>query len=492
LSDWTAFDLPLTEQAPLRSRNALTFAEETNTVMLRRHASWFCRLRWIAIAALAALGAAGWASTSFLTVPGFHVDADVPLLASGVLVILNVISIMVLRNSVHSVRSGLWARRILWLQIVIDLVVLTGVVHSIGSMGTFAPYMYLFHIALACIFLSSAQSLGVTLAAMAMYIACLALESSGLVPPTSMLDGLSLIDRGSLPIAVQIWQGGAVVFVSVTVWYLASRLSRALRSREAELSQANRRLKAANEERAAHMLKTTHQMKAPFASIHANSQLLLGGHCGPLPPEAATVVRQIAIRSEMLSRSITAMLQLANLRSSAQDPPPAVLVDVSAIVRSCLVGLAAQAAKRGIAIIEELMPAPIHAVPDHVLMIVDNILSNAVSYSRDGQSVSVSARAQPQGGALVVVRDSGIGIRPDVLPRIFVDYFRAKEAAAFNQASTGLGLAIVRQSAIAGRVGVHVESSPGRGTVFTLDFPGSPETLGRLETDQEVSPWRTY
>ena len=109
--------------------------------------------------------------------------------------------------------------------------------------------------------------------------------------------------------------------ISVTIWFLASRLTGALRQRDAELAATNRRLMAATDERARHMLQTTHQLKAPFAAIHANTQVLLGGYCGRIPDEALQVIGQIAARCDMLSRQIKAMLQLANLRSSARIRP---------------------------------------------------------------------------------------------------------------------------------------------------------------------------
>jgi signal transduction histidine kinase len=219
------------------------------------------------------------------------------------------------------------------------------------------------------------------------------------------------------------------------------------------------------------MLHTTHQLKAPFAAIHANTQLLLGGYCGPVPDRAVTVIEQIAARCEMLSRAIKAMLQLANLRSHALNPPQPVPIELPALIRSCLANLQPQAAKRGIVFDEELPDASVWGIPDHASMMLDNILSNAINYSRDGQHVSVSCRAKPGGGAAVVVRDRGIGIPADKLPRIFDDYFRTNEAVAHNRASTGLGLAIVRQAALAGKIGVQVQSAPARGTVFSLDFP---------------------
>ena len=104
-------------------------------------------------------------------------------------------------------------------------------------------------------------------------------------------------------------------------------------------------------------------------------------------------------------------------------------------------------------------------------MMIDNVLSNAVAYSCDGQKVSVSCQPKPSGGAIVTVEDSGIGIPTAKLPQIFDDYYRTAEAVKHNKASTGLGLAIVRQVATAGKVAVRVESAPQQGTQFTLDFP---------------------
>ena len=217
--------------------------------------------------------------------------------------------------------------------------------------------------------------------------------------------------------AVLAWYFGSVVFISVTVWYLASRLANALRQREAELAASNRRLVAATEERARYMLRTTHELKAPFAAIHANTQLLLGGYCGTLPAPAVAVIEQIATRCEMLSRGIKAMLQLANLRSTAQTTPLPCPVDLPALIRSCLATLKPQAAKRGIVLEDDLLPATVEVVQDHAVMIIENILSNAINYSQDGQRVLVSCRATPDGGATVVVRDYGIGIPPDKLPQ---------------------------------------------------------------------------
>jgi len=81
----------------------------------------------------------------------------------------------------------------------------------------------------------------------------------------------------------------------LAVWYLASHLSSMVRRREYELATINRRLVAAQKERSQYMLATTHQLKAPFAAIYSNAQLLLQGYCGQIPDQAAQAVQRIII-----------------------------------------------------------------------------------------------------------------------------------------------------------------------------------------------------
>ena len=114
-------------------------------------------------------------------------------------------------------------------------------------------------------------------------------------------------------------------------------------------------------------------------------------------------------------------------------------------------------------------------------MVVENLLTNAVNYSFDGGIVEVCCDRDDQGTARVVVSDTGIGIQPGKLPRIFDDYFRTSEASVHNKASTGLGLAIVRVVALIWSIGVEVQSAPGRGTQFTLTFPAGQPASARAE-----------
>jgi len=466
------YDLPLAAPAAAEPPAGTMYSwSAADGPLLLRHAEWFCKLRWLVVAAMLALALAAWVAGPWFLQQGIRLLVLWPLAVAGALALANVGYLAMLRAAKGSPTPAARAHGHLWLQILVDLAVLTVVVHFLGSVGTVAPLMVLFHIVLACIFFSSVESLVVTVIALAMYVLCVALESSGVIPPQSVWVSFPPWERGELPRTMLAAYASSVAFISVTIWFLASRLAGALRQRDAELAATNRRLMAATDERARHMLQTTHQLKAPFAAIQANTQVLLGGFCGKLPDEAAQVIGKISDRCDMLSREIKAMLQLANLRSSAQASPQPAALELHEVLCACLAAIEPLAAKRGIGFAENISAATVSGVYDHAVMMIDNVLSNAVAYSLPGQKVSVSCRAKPGGGAVVSVEDAGIGIPTSKLPQIFADYYRTSEAVKHNKASTGLGLAIVRQVAMAGNVGVRVESAPQQGTLFTLDFP---------------------
>ncbi len=89
-------------------------------------------------------------------------------------------------------------------------------------------------------------------------------------------------------------------------------------------------------ERSEHMLRTTHELKAPFAAIHATAQVLLDGQCYPMPEEARAFVRRISDRCRRLADEIQQMVQLANLRSESQGLLPMATLDISETLKWCV------------------------------------------------------------------------------------------------------------------------------------------------------------
>jgi len=230
-------------------------------------------------------------------------------------------------------------------------------------------------------------------------------------------------------------------------------------------------------------------LKAPFAAIHANAQLLLNGHCGRLPPEAVDVLRRISARCRRLAREIQDMLQLANLGSSSQEPAPRVELDLSKLLRWCIDQVWPMAREHAVVFDSDIGAMRTRGVEDHLKMLLMNLLTNAVAYSHKGGVVRVRGCCEASGGARVTIADEGIGIPPEKLPSIFDAYYRTNEAVRHNKESSGLGLTIVKEVAELHGIRLRVTSRLGAGTTFELEFPGTDQAAvasGRKEDECAV------
>jgi signal transduction histidine kinase len=108
-----------------------------------------------------------------------------------------------------------------------------------------------------------------------------------------------------------------------------------------------------------------------------------------------------------------------------------------------------------------------------VRQILSNLVENAVRHTAGG-SVVLFARTRPDGGVDVGVRDTGIGISAEHLPRIFEHFCRVDPARSREEGGTGLGLAIVKHLVEAHGGKVRAESIVGSGTTITAQFPPRP------------------
>lgn len=464
------YELPLEESSKPQPAPTERAAHQRTSTLYRENAEWFCRLRWRVVGLFAFIAGAALLPGSWQERMGLRFGPGFPFAVALILAFMNLVYRRWLDPRPQPPSESV-VHRLLWAQITVDLLVLSAVIHWLGSRLAWTPHTYLFHIVLACIVFEARESIWVVALAIAAYLGCLALEATGAWPASSIFlsRGQSVSgDTGEL-----VYHLAGLVLIWGVIWWLASRVATKLRDRELELAATNFRLEASCDERTAHMLQTTHQLKAPFAAIHAQVQLLLAGYCGELPPTAQEVLGKISTRCLALSRQIQEMLQLANLRSQGQRRHAARQVDIAALLEAAVKRLEPTARQRGIRIETHLEPVQVQAPEDHLTMMLENILANALTYSFDGGRVEVRCGPRERDEAEIVVRDEGIGIEANKLPHIFDDYYRTDEALRHNRSSTGLGLAVVRQVARSLRARIRVESAPGWGTQFTVRLPRS-------------------
>jgi len=452
--------------------------------VLIHNARWFTKLRWIAVSAIMLAGLAGRFAPSLFRGVGLIPPAGWPWILAAVLVAANCFfTILAGRLNDNSSQSVIKAT--IWLQIVADLTLLTVLVHIIGSTTTFISFAFLFHIALACIFFPPRESLLVTVLASALFSACVALETSGIVPRGGMVaHAPSVPHSGRL---LNLAFAGTAVFIWFIVWYLVSTLSEAVRKRDRQLHAANERLLKADQEKTRQVLRTTHELKAPFSGIESNIQILKLQHWNEIPESVRGIVERIEHRAQTLRERIREILVLGELKSESDARVVLVPVSMDSVMDAVLENVGEKACSRHVALdIEKPLP-DVLGDARQISILFSNLTANAIQYSRDGGTVTVSARETETNDVIISVADRGIGISDEALPHIFEEYYRTPEGAKCNPMSTGLGLAIVRHIARTLGLKVKVTSDVGTGTTFEVMFKNRDSGTEKEETSCQTS-----
>jgi signal transduction histidine kinase len=158
------------------------------------------------------------------------------------------------------------------------------------------------------------------------------------------------------------------------------------------------------------------------------------------------------------------------------------------VLDAAVVNIGAAAVAKEVKLTEEIPPdlPPILADAAALSDALGQLLENAVKFTPSGGHVTVTARriegqtSQPpdcgstSGFVGVSVRDTGAGISPEVIPKIFDRFYQADASATRRHGGTGLGLAIVKRVLDAHKARITVESQPGRGTTFFVRLPAAP------------------
>jgi two-component system sensor histidine kinase BaeS len=155
-------------------------------------------------------------------------------------------------------------------------------------------------------------------------------------------------------------------------------------------------------------------------------------------------------------------------------------VDPLALLERTGLAYIVQAEEHGVALrVEAPEGLPSIAVDtDRMTQVLNNLVSNALRYTSEGEIVL--AAASDNGHVRLQVRDSGAGIAPDDLPFIFDRFYRADKARQRNNNQSGLGLAIAKAIVEAHGGTIFAASAPGRGTTFTIDLDAAARSTPAL------------
>jgi NtrC-family two-component system sensor histidine kinase KinB len=221
----------------------------------------------------------------------------------------------------------------------------------------------------------------------------------------------------------------------------------------------------------------SHELKTPLTSLTIGAELLTES----IPPEVASRQREIleTIHNDVARlNAISTDLLDASRKSSARIGVERRAIMLDKTVRDACRPLAIQAREKRISfdITSDDRPIPIWGDPIKLPWVVTNLVGNALRYTPEGGTIRMEIRREGN-VARTIVSDSGPGIAPDILPRIFEPFAQFPDEAA-HVGSAGLGLYIAKEIVEAHNGRIFARSEYGHGTTFTVDIPVREEAIG--------------
>ena len=439
---------------------------------------WLIRLRWLAVVGTAVTIIAG-----ALVFPGSL--ALVPLLSVTALIGLYNLQFSLYLRTLKIGPAGAVRLRhttlFAYVQIILDLLALAALIHFAGGVENPMAIFFVFHVIIASILLQRPVSYLVAGLASLLFAAIGGLEYAQVIPhhPLPMV-GMEVYREG-------LYLATSTTVLTVTLFlvaYLATSITGRLRKRDQELLESmqvsranseelqklNEQLSRVDEERTRFMVLVTHELRAPVSTIYSCLELALSGYASP--EKAREVLARAQNRATEMLGFITDLLSLTRIREQAVQREQVPVTHLESVLQEVVELMKIEAERKDVFLGVECAPdlAPVRALPDQIKLLWTNLLSNAIKYTDPCGIVQVSL-TQDAGQLIGTVRDTGIGIAAEDIPRVFDEFYRASNARLVSPHGTGVGLSIVRRIVEKWEGKVWVESESGLGTKFTFVLP---------------------
>ncbi|HWT02128.1 MAG TPA: sensor histidine kinase [Pyrinomonadaceae bacterium] len=248
-----------------------------------------------------------------------------------------------------------------------------------------------------------------------------------------------------------------------------------------ELNEANAKLRELSEMKEEFLALTTHDLRSPLTVISGVISFFTSGRLGELSPEQKNMVAMMERNTQNLIELVNDLLDASKLESGTMRLE-LTSFDIRGVVDELRESMEPLAKEKEIELVETLAEGlpPVEADRAKLRRVLLNLLSNALKFTQKGGRVEV--RAEREGERVrVAVSDTGVGIAPDDVARLFDKYEQARSRATRGEKGTGLGLYITKQIVELHGSQIKVESEVGRGSTFsfTLAVTGGAKTKGQ-------------
>jgi signal transduction histidine kinase len=240
-----------------------------------------------------------------------------------------------------------------------------------------------------------------------------------------------------------------------------------------QLQEANVRLRELDQQKTEFVSFATHQLRSPLTAMKGYTSLILEGDYGPISNDMKEAIERIYESSNTLANVVDDYLNISRIELGTMKYN-FVSLDLAAMVREVINELKPNTDKAGVTMTFECDNNILYktmADPDKLKQVIGNIIDNSVKYCPKG-TVRVSlAKDDSKKSLLFAVKDNGIGISPEILPKLFQKFKRANNANETNIRGTGLGLYVAKEIVVAHSGKIWAESEgEGKGSQFYVEL----------------------
>lgn len=303
----------------------------------------------------------------------------------------------------------------------------------------------------------------------------------------AIIDFAGRLAEGDFKARLRLKGGAELGVLGVKLNETAEKLERMFQ----QLEQEHAELEKLERVRKDFVINVSHELRTPLASIQGYTETLLDGAIDDPDNNLRFlgIIRQNADRLRLLTEDLLTLSRIELKRHRFQFAH----YDANALLTAQIDAMRPMADKKQIVLSIELAPSGTGVFCDSeaVHQIATNLLDNALKYTPVGGAVTLGAKPSGDDKVTIYVRDSGIGIPEDELPRLFERFYRVDKARSREMGGTGLGLAIAKHLVRAQGGEIWVESASQKGSTFSFTLPskdiGQPEVLS-VQADFQAEP----
>jgi signal transduction histidine kinase len=286
-------------------------------------------------------------------------------------------------------------------------------------------------------------------------------------PVLSLQKGAEIIGTGNLKHRIAIEREDEIGALAKSFNYMSSKLRKSYSSLEQKIEE----LKELDKLKDDFLNTTSHELKTPLIPIKSQLQLLLAEDYGDLNKEQKESLEMILRNEERLNKLMTDVLDISRIRSKKLRLIPKKL-SLLKIIQNTVEEMKPEAKEKEIDLTIKLADLPeITADPTRISQVVSNLLNNAIKFTPEKGKVAIEAEKGKK-EVIVKVIDTGVGISPKNLEKLFTPFFQIESGLARKHGGTGLGLVICEGIVEAHEGKIWAESpGEGKGSTFTFTLP---------------------